>query len=108
MNPSAGSGSVISVSLTVDPSLTGLFTNTGASTVTTTGTFTLTQAASPTISVSSANAFTTTSSSSTTGVVSFKSFNSVATTFTPVRWGRDDGNGNSANLSFTYNGYAHG
>ena len=47
VNPSAGTGSVISVSLTVDPSITGLFTNTGIPTVTTTGTFTLAMAANP-------------------------------------------------------------
>lgn len=49
VSPSAGTGSVISVSLSVDPSLSGLFTNTGVATVTTSGTFTLTRVTNPTI-----------------------------------------------------------
>lgn len=57
VNPSAGSGSVTSVSLAVDSSLSGLFTNTGTGTITTLGTFTLTQAASPTITIATANQF---------------------------------------------------
>lgn len=45
-----------------------------------------------------------TCSSGTTGAITFKSFNSVAAISVPLRWGRGDGNGDSANLSFTYNG----
>lgn len=44
VNPSAGSGSVTSVSLAADASLSGFLTNTGSGTITTTGAFTLSQA----------------------------------------------------------------
>lgn len=64
VNPSAGTGSVTSVSLAVAPSLSGLFTNTGSSTITTSGVFTLSQAASPSIALTTAN-FMTISNSAT-------------------------------------------
>lgn len=49
VNPSAGTGSVTSVSLAVDSTLNTLFTNTGSGTITTTGAFTLSLATAPTI-----------------------------------------------------------
>lgn len=58
-----GSGTVTNVGLTVDTALSGLFTNTGSSSVQTIGTFTLTQNASPSINVSGSN-FVTLSTSS--------------------------------------------
>jgi len=71
VNPSAGTGSVTSVSLAVDSSLSGLFTNTGAGTITTTGAFTLTQAATPTITVATANSFTVTKSSGSSTIPAY-------------------------------------
>lgn len=71
VNPSAGTGSVTSVSLAVDSSLSGLFTNTGTGTITTTGAFTLTQAATPTITVATANSFTVTKSSGSSTIPAY-------------------------------------
>ena len=71
VNPSAGSGSVTSVSLAVDSTLNTLFTNTGVGTITTTGAFTLSLSSNPTI-VTSAAAIPTlalTNNASTTGTI---------------------------------------
>jgi len=117
--PSAGSGSVTSVSLAVAGTLTGLFTNTGSGTITTSGAFTLTQAANPTITLAAANKFSVsraTASSTvpmllvsggttadTIGVDVIATVSAVGGTLTN-RIGSATTPGNFGGLSFTNNG----
>lgn len=113
VNPS---GSVTSVSLVVDSTLSQFFDNTGTATVTTTGTFQLSQAPSPAINIGTARTFRvvkTTASSSVPNINVDFGAGPIAQAMdvfgaltlggsVTSRYGRDSGTGNHAILGYTY------
>lgn len=116
VNPSAGTGSVTSVSLAVDSTLSGFFDNTGTATVTTTGTFTLSQAPSPAINIDTASKFRVVKNTASSSVPNIDVDFGTGPTARAVdvfgaltiggsvtsRYGRNSGTGNHAILEYMY------